>query len=58
MERFIIIYYIKNNGIPEVTDISKGTQPGDFENYKNVPLGNDIPYGIGAVILALIESDQ
>lgn len=47
-----------NNGIPEVTDISKGTQPGDFENYKNVPLGNDIPYGIGAVILALIESDQ
>lgn len=43
-------------GRPVVTGISLGTDPGDFENYANVNLADDINYGVGAAILALIET--
>lgn len=41
---------------PFVTDISFGTDPTDFETYASVPLGDDVHYGVGATILALIET--
>jgi len=43
-------------GRPIVTGISKGTDPGTFEQYAAVQLGEDIHYGVGAAILALIET--
>jgi len=43
-------------GRPVVTGISLGTDPGGFENYANVNLAEDINYGVGAAILALIET--
>lgn len=42
--------------LPYVSDISGPTTAGDFRNYQNVDLGDDINYGVGAVILALIET--
>ena len=39
-----------------VTKISEGTEPSTFEGYVSVPLRNDLNYGVGAVILALIET--
>jgi len=47
-----------DSGFPVVTDISAGTNPGDFENYNNVELKDDISYGVGAVILALMEYEK
>lgn len=44
-----------SSGKPVVIGISKGTQPDGFDNYNGVEVGNDIPYGVGGVILALIE---
>jgi unsaturated rhamnogalacturonyl hydrolase len=43
-------------GRPIVTGISKGTDPGTFEQYAAVQLGEDIHYGVGAAILALVET--
>ncbi len=43
-------------GRPVVTDISLGTDPTNFETYASVPLRDDINYGVGAAILALIET--
>jgi len=42
--------------LPYVSDISGPTTAGDFRNYEDVALGDDISYGVGAVILALIET--
>ncbi len=42
--------------LPYVSDISGPTSVGDFRSYQNVDLGDDISYGVGAVILALIET--
>lgn len=44
------------DGEPVVTGISGPTTVGTLEDYGNVPLGEDIHYGLGAVILALIET--
>lgn len=41
---------------PVVTGVSLATDPWSFEEYARVPLGDDINYGVGAVILALIET--
>jgi unsaturated rhamnogalacturonyl hydrolase len=43
-------------GHPVVTGISGPTTVGTFEGYADVPLGDDIHYGVGAVILALVET--
>lgn len=43
-------------GRPTVTGISGPTIPGTFKTYAAVKLVEDAPYGIGAVILALIEA--
>ncbi|MBW2526546.1 MAG: glycoside hydrolase family 88 protein [Deltaproteobacteria bacterium] len=43
-------------GHPVVTGISGPTTVGTFEAYADVPLGDDIHYGLGAVILALLET--
>ena len=49
---------IKNDaqGRPVVTGTSGATDAGDYSNYANVPVEDDIPYGVGAVILALLET--
>jgi unsaturated rhamnogalacturonyl hydrolase len=44
------------DGLPVVTEISGPTGPGELADYAAVPLEDDISYGVGAVILALIES--
>lgn len=43
-------------GRPFVTGISFGTEPSTFEGYVGVPVLDDLNYGVGAVILALIET--
>jgi unsaturated rhamnogalacturonyl hydrolase len=43
-------------GRPYVTGISDGTEPSTFEGYIGIPVGEDVNYGAGAVILALIET--
>lgn len=43
-------------GRPMVTAISGPTSVGTFQKYASVPLKDDLSYGVGAVILALIES--
>lgn len=43
-------------GRPVVTGVSGPTLPGTFDSYAAVPLVDDRPYGVGAVLLALIES--
>ncbi len=42
-------------GRPVVTGISGPTSVGQFKDYAAVPLKDDVHYGVGAVILALIE---
>ncbi|MBI2389093.1 MAG: glycoside hydrolase family 88 protein [Deltaproteobacteria bacterium] len=42
-------------GRPVVTGISGPTTAGSFKRYAAVPLEDDVHYGVGAVILALIE---
>ena len=41
---------------PYVTGISGVTNVSTFEQYAAVPLEDDLNYGVGAVILALIET--
>ena len=43
-------------GRPVVTGTSGPTGVGGFDNYAGTPVGDDIPYGVGAVILALLET--
>jgi unsaturated rhamnogalacturonyl hydrolase len=41
---------------PVVTGISGPTMAGSFEYYKQIPLVEDAPYGLGAVLLMLVET--
>lgn len=41
---------------PVVTGISLSTDPWSLEEYLAVPVADDVNYGVGAVILALIET--
>ena len=43
-------------GRPIVTGTSGPTTVGTFESYAKVELGDDIAYGVGAVIMALVET--
>lgn len=43
-------------GRPIVTDVSGPTMVGGFDYYASIPLEEDVPFGVGAVILALTES--
>ena len=43
-------------GRPFVTGISEGTGPSTFEDYVSIPVADDLNYGVGAVILALLET--
>jgi unsaturated rhamnogalacturonyl hydrolase len=43
-------------GRPIVTDISGPTTVGQLKDYAAVPLQDDLSYGVGAVILALVET--
>ncbi|NOZ01270.1 MAG: glycosyl hydrolase, partial [Deltaproteobacteria bacterium] len=45
-----------DEGRPVITDISGPTGPGSFKGYAAVKIVEDAPYGIGAVIMALVES--
>lgn len=40
------------DGSAIVSGASIGTIPGDFDNYAGVPQADDIPYGVGAILLA------
>ena len=44
------------SGVPVVTGISGPTTAGDFHNYETVRVEDNLSYGVGAVILALIET--
>jgi unsaturated rhamnogalacturonyl hydrolase len=41
---------------PVVTGVSLATDPWSLEEYLSVPVADDVNYGVGAVILALIET--
>jgi unsaturated rhamnogalacturonyl hydrolase len=41
---------------PVVTGISGPTMAGSFEYYKEIPIIDDAPFGLGAVLLMLIET--
>ena len=43
-------------GRPVVTGVSLGTSAGTFQYYKSIAVGDDIAYGVGAVMLSLIET--
>jgi unsaturated rhamnogalacturonyl hydrolase len=43
-------------GRPRVTGISGPTDVGRFQTYASVPLVDDLHFGVGAVILALVEA--
>ena len=44
------------NGRPVVTGISGPTDLGTYDFYAAVPLEEDLSYGVGAAILALVET--
>ncbi|WP_437939357.1 glycoside hydrolase family 88/105 protein [Sorangium sp. So ce341] len=44
------------SGRPVVTGISGPTTVGRLDDYAEVELGDDISYGVGAVVLALVET--
>jgi unsaturated rhamnogalacturonyl hydrolase len=41
---------------PVVTGISGPTMPGSLEYYREIPVGDDLPFGLGAVLLMLVET--
>ncbi|MGM0576020.1 MAG: glycoside hydrolase family 88/105 protein [Myxococcota bacterium] len=43
-------------GRPVVTGISGPTSVGDYDLYADVPLEDDVPFGVGVAILALVET--
>lgn len=45
-----------DRGRPVVTGISAGTSAGTFADYARVPLVSDLSFGVGGVILALVEA--
>lgn len=45
-----------DQGRPVVTGVSLGTSAGTFDYYKRVAVGDDINYGVGVVVLSLIET--
>jgi unsaturated rhamnogalacturonyl hydrolase len=47
---------LDEQGSPVVTGISQGTEPSTYEVYTSRELQDDRNYGVGAVILALIET--
>jgi unsaturated rhamnogalacturonyl hydrolase len=47
---------VDDRGRPYVTGISGPTGVGTFEDYAAVPLENDLSYGVGGAILALVEA--
>lgn len=44
------------DGLPVVTGISGPTSADKYEEYARVPLEDDLAYGVGATLLALIET--
>jgi unsaturated rhamnogalacturonyl hydrolase len=43
-------------GRPVVSGVSVGTEAGTFDYYASLPVADDLGYGVGAVILALVET--
>jgi unsaturated rhamnogalacturonyl hydrolase len=43
------------NGGLIVSGTSHGTDPGEWEQYANITVGDQVPYGVGAVLLAAVE---
>ncbi|MBM4396598.1 MAG: glycoside hydrolase family 88 protein [Deltaproteobacteria bacterium] len=43
-------------GRPVVSGVSVGTEAGTFEYYESLPVADDLGYGVGAVLLALVET--
>lgn len=44
------------NGKPKVTGVSGPTMAGTFDYYRDIDVADDLAYGVGAVILSLIET--
>lgn len=44
------------SGRPVVSGVSQGTAPGTFNYYKGINVADDLAYGVGAVLLALVET--
>jgi len=44
------------SGAPVVTGVSGPTSVGGFNYYKGIPVKDDLSYGVGAVLLALLET--
>lgn len=44
------------DGSPVVTGTSGPTSPGTFDYYAGIAQEDDLPYGVGAVLLALVET--
>jgi unsaturated rhamnogalacturonyl hydrolase len=47
---------LDDQGRPVVTGTSGPTTVGSFESYANVEVADDIAYGVGAVLMALVET--
>jgi len=43
-------------GRPVVSNVSGPTEAGTFEYYAGLPVADDLGYGVGAVVLALVET--
>ncbi len=43
------------NGGLIVSGTSHGTDPGEWEHYASITLGDQVPYGVGALLLATVE---
>lgn len=47
---------VGRSGSLEVTGTSHGTSPGSLEEYARVTVGDQVPYGVGAMMLAGVET--
>ena len=43
-------------GLATVSGTSIGTSPSGFETYADIPVGDDVNYGVGAVLMALCSA--
>ena len=55
MEGIVDRLFYDCHGRLHVAGTSYGTGPGGFDNYANILVGDDVDYGVGAVILAANE---
>ncbi len=47
---------VDDQGRPVVSNVSDPTEAGTFEYYAGLPVSDDLGYGVGTVVLALVET--